>query len=435
MYSLTARLSLGLVVALILLAGVALVTVNYSLRQLTEGFVLTRLEHDIDYLLTLLRFDARRHLSLAEEQLQPVFRQPYSGHYYTVLAGDQVLRSRSLWDAELALPPPDGRRVLNLPGPAGQQLLVLERRVTRQGQPLRIAVAEDFTPLAQGVRELLLELVLLTLVVLSVLGAGQYLIVRRGLWPLRRVGEDIRRLGRGEIRQLDMRTPLEIRPLVDEINHLLATLEQRLQRSRHALGNLAHALKTPLAVLTQIADRLPGDAGGQVAGQTERIRQLVDRELKRARIAGPASPGQRVLLAAEVDDLAATLQRIYRDKPLDLQIRIDATEVFKGDRDDLLELLGNLLDNACQWARGVVRLSIAEGDRLVIEDDGPGCPPAELERLTRRGQRLDEQRRGHGLGLAIVADIVEQYAGALSFDRSPELGGLRVTVSLPALDG
>jgi signal transduction histidine kinase len=162
----------------------------------------------------------------------------------------------------------------------------------------------------------------------------------------------------------------------------------------------------------------------------------MDRELKRARIAGAAMPGQRVLLAREIGDLVSTLKKIHRDKHLTIRCRIPVDSLFPGERDDLLELLGNLLDNACKWAVGTVRLTVLETDawqRLVVEDDGAGCSDEQLGLLTRRGSRIDESRVGHGLGLAIVADIVTQYGGRLELGRSEDLGGFMARVELPLL--
>ena len=229
-------------------------------------------------------------------------------------------------------------------------------------------------------------------------------------------------------------TPIEIQPLVAEINRLIELMGQRLQRSRHALGNLAHALKTPLTQLLQLAERQPQDLRTELERPTRQVKILIERELKRARIAGGAAPGQRVLLKREVADLVDTLGKIYREKALRIDCHIPSGSLFPGDRDDLLELLGNLLDNACQWAAGRVRLSVAESDfclSVSVEDDGPGCPPAHLDRLTRRGARLDEDRNGHGLGLAIVADIVDQYGGFLRLGRSQDLGGFAARIEFP----
>ena len=436
MRSLSARLSASLVLTLLSLTVLALVALNVSLRQLTETFLRERLEHDLDSILVGLSFDAERRLHLDSGRVNAIYRQPYSGHYFRVRAGEQMVRSRSLWDTDLPVPEDFGPAdaPVYVPGPGDQELLVDAYRAIVQGQPLVVVLGEDFSPLNRGLERLMLQLMIGALVLVALLLAAQYLIVRTGLRPLRHVGKDLQRLARGEIRQLDRTVPVEVRPLTTEINNLLEVLTQRLQRSRNALGNLAHALKTPLAVLTQIADATPGENGRSLRHQTRSIRNLIERELKRARLAGPASPGQRLMTATEIEDLAATLRRIYRNKALVLEVRQASDTVLPGDRDDLLELLGNLLDNACQWAAGVVRLSLGAHDRVcvvTVEDDGPGGSAQQLQRLTRRGARLDEQLHGHGLGLAIVLDIVDQYGGTLAFDRSPALGGLRVTVELP----
>jgi signal transduction histidine kinase len=161
---------------------------------------------------------------------------------------------------------------------------------------------------------------------------------------------------------------------------------------------------------------------------------LIDRELKRARIAGAAAPGQRVILENEIKDLVDTLKKIYRNKELSIQCQIPKGSFFTGDRDDLLELLGNLLDNACQWATHRILLTVkhnTEGLCLRVEDDGPGCPPEQLDLLTQRGVRIDESHGGHGLGLAIVADILEHYEGRLHLGRSSDLGGFLAQVEIP----
>ena len=177
-----------------------------------------------------------------------------------------------------------------------------------------------------------------------------------------------------------------------------------------------------------------GNLRGELTRQTQQIRLLIDRELKRARIAGLSNPAQRIVLAKEVTDLVDTLKKIHWRKVLDIQCGIPVDCIFPGDRDDLLEMLGNLLDNACHWAGAKVRMTVTETSgqlTFTVEDDGPGCPREQLELLTQRGMRIDESRAGHGLGLSIVADIVEQYNGCLFFSDSRELGGFLAQVDLP----
>jgi signal transduction histidine kinase len=164
------------------------------------------------------------------------------------------------------------------------------------------------------------------------------------------------------------------------------------------------------------------------------MRRMIDRELKRARLAGEGPSGARFLVESEVPPLMDALRQMYREKNLKLESRIPAAHSFAGDREDMLELIGNLLDNACKWARNRVRLTVetAPGLAVAIEDDGPGVSSGQLDRLIKRGVRLDESAAGHGLGLSIVNDIIRQYGGELDFDRSPDLHGLRVRVRLPA---
>lgn len=441
MTSLQARLSAGLILALTVLITLVLVVGGYSLRQIAENFVASRLEHDLETVLAALTFDAGGQPQLLVERLSASFRQPYSGHYYQVETAQGQLSSRSLWDADLLPPPLATDRVTRafITGPQQQRLLLLGRVFQVQGRKVAIAVTEDFTPVNAGLRRLLLEFLVIAMAAFGVALWAQRWIVRRGLAPLARIQRELPQLARGEIPHLSLDTPDEARPLVTELNRLLALLSQRQRRSRHALGNLAHALKTPLTALTQLAEQPPppGDAGAwwqDLRRQLQQIRVLTQRELKRARIAGGGMPGQRVVLQQEITDLVLTLRRIHRDRQLCIETRIPPGGRFIGDRDDLLELLGNLLDNACQWAQARVRLTAgahSTGLWLRVEDDGPGCAPEQLAALQQRGARLDESRTGHGLGLAIAGDIVSQYGGTLHLGRSEELGGFLAELSLP----
>ena len=442
MTSLQARLSTGLILTLALLTLLAVVIGGYSLRQMAENFVAARLEHDLETVLAALSFDASGQPQLTTDRIGANFHQPYSGHYYQIQTAGGELHSRSLWDAELALPPlaADHATRAFITGPQEQRLLLVGRAFQIQGQPAAIAVTEDFSPINAGLRRLLLEFIAVAGVLFGALLGLQRLIVRRGLAPLEQIRRELPRLARGEIPQLSLDAPAEVQPLVAELNRLLDLLNQRQRRSRHALGNLAHALKTPLTALTQLAEQPPppGDATGwwrDLRQQLQHIRALTERELKRARIAGGGAPGQRVLLDREVADLIATLRRIHRDREIAIETRIPPGSGFAGDRDDLLELLGNLLDNACQWAETEVRLTAGANAAhlwLRVEDDGPGCPPDQLEALRQRGTRIDESRAGHGLGLAIASDIVAQYGGTLRLGHSEKLGGFLAEAMLPS---
>ena len=282
---------------------------------------------------------------------------------------------------------------------------------------------------------------LVSLAALVLLLALQAWLVRHGLRPLHRTRAELRQLEQGEVSRLSEAVPAELSPLVRELNHLLAAMTQRLARSRQALGNLAHALKGPLTLLThQVEEEKSGSAAPRQAmtEQLQTMKHLIERELRRARLSGAALPGRRFDFAAELPALIETLKALYRDKPLAINLRLPAGVAFPADREDMLELLGNLLDNACKWGRREVLLEVAVTGSAVtlrVHDDGPGCPDASLATLAQRGTRLDESTPGQGLGLAIAMQTASDYGGRISFGRSEILGGFLATVHLPVASG
>ena len=308
---------------------------------------------------------------------------------------------------------------------------------TSQGGPVTIAVGVDIALVNQRMNEFLWRYSALSAVMLACLALLQSWVVRRALRVLARVRTQLVQVRQGAAQTVDENVPNEIAPLVSEINQLARAAAQRLQRSRQALGNLAHALKTPLTVLGQLArDEQLSDRPGVADALTEQVellRRRVDLELRRGRLAGYGGSVQRVDICAEMRALVHTIASLYRDKHLDIVCDAPAQVHLQGDREDVLELFGNLLDNACKYGKHQVRVSIQEdgGVRLTFEDDGPGCAPEQFARLTQRGVRLDERAQGDGLGLAIAADIVASYNGTLEFARSERLGGLRASVWLP----
>ncbi len=265
----------------------------------------------------------------------------------------------------------------------------------------------------------------------------QVWVVRRSLRPVEHARRQLQALERGEIPALSGSVPQEIAPLIHEINRLVNAMQQRVQRSRKSLGNLAHALKTPLSILQHLVDDAlqSGDRprAQAMADNINKIRQLTERELKRARLAGGNLYVKHYQLREELTALLATLQAIYRQKSLDVELEVAADILVNMDREDLLELMGNLLDNAYKWATSRIRVQVRRAGELhiAIEDDGPGCSAEEFQLLAQRGVRLDEQTAGHGLGLGIVNDVVQSYGGRLEFSNSARLGGLRIDMELP----
>ncbi|MEW8559457.1 MAG: sensor histidine kinase [Candidatus Thiodiazotropha sp.] len=439
--SLETRLHLGLAFTLILLMGLLWLFGAKSIETLTEDFIASRLEHDAEALLAAIAFK-QQGVKVRPARVNQIYLRPYSGHYYVVRQQNGAeVTSRSVWDFKLQIPRMkvgESRR-LHMLGPEQQQLLVYVSGFRKQGQELTLAVAEDLLPIKRQRDLFLRNFALLALLGLMVLLLLQGMVVRQAFRRLEPLREEIKSLAGGEEKMLSEAVPEEMSPLVKEINHLLLLLSRRNRRSRNALGNLAHALKGPMNLLTHYFDKSSNSDGRMddtLAGQqVERVRLLIDRELKRARLAGSGSTGQRFDPQRDLQDLLDVLKQIYREKRLTIEAVTAADQPPFGDREDILELLGNLLDNACKWAKGRVRCTLSGEQQLkiVVEDDGEGLVDEEVARMTMRGSRLDEDMEGQGLGLAIVSDVVTLYEGELEFDRSPQLHGLRVSVVLNRL--
>lgn len=435
MRSIQRRLGLGLAGTL-LLAG--LVLAQASLWVFDRGlraYLEDSLRDEAQGLLTAL-VRGPSGLQLDERRLDPSFQRQFSGHYFRIDFSDRSWRSRSLWDRELLKPSGTGMQAELADGPQGQLLLIYRADYRRYGENLSISVAQDYQPILQSFRHMQWVGLGLGGAALLLMLLAQRYTVRRALRPLEQVRQQIVQLQQGRRSDLDAQVPEELESLVAQINHLLAHTEDTLKRSRNALGNLGHALKTPLAVLISLAGREELAAHPQLRAslreQLQQIEQRLSRELGRARLAGEVLPGARFDCAQELPGLFATLSMIH-DCGLSLDWQAPPGLVLPRDREDLLELLGNLLENACKWAAQRVLLTVeedADGYRLCVDDDGPGIAAERRDAVLGRGTRLDEQVAGHGLGLGIVRDIIEAWNGHIELQDSP-LGGLRVMVRLP----
>ena len=436
MRSIQRRLGIGLAATLLLagliLAQASLWVFDRGLRAYLEGDLRDEAQ---GLLAALVRGPSG--LQLDERRLDPSFQRQFSGHYFRIdFSDERSWRSRSLWDRELLKPDTTGMQAELGDGPQGQRLLIYRADYRRYGENLSISVAQDYQPILQSFRHMQwVGLGLGGAALLLILIAQRYT-VRRALRPLEQVRQQIVQLQEGRRTDLDAEVPEELESLVAQINHLLAHTEDTLKRSRNALGNLGHALKTPLAVLISLAGREELAAHpalrASMREQLEQIEQRLSRELGRARLAGEVLPGARFDCEQELPGLFATLSMIH-DRGLSLDWQAPPGLVLPRDREDLLELLGNLLDNACKWADQRVKLTVdesADGYRLCVDDDGPGIDAERREAVLGRGTRLDEQVAGHGLGLGIVRDIIEAWNGRIELQDSP-LGGLRVLVNLP----
>jgi signal transduction histidine kinase len=435
----------------LLLAGVFLHSLfqNHVLRQ----FEIT-LTQQLDQLTARLEFDTAGQAFVDPENLSdPRWQRPYSGLYWQLdelgapADAQGALRSRSLWDDRLRTEPDtpaDGQvHVHHGTGPRDAALLMVERTVYMVDLPQRrwrLVVAGDLQEVTAASDRFarVLALALLGLGLLLALAALAQVSV--GLAPLRALQRALADLREGRSQRLQGAFPAEVQPLIDDLNGVLERNAEVVERARTQAGNLAHALKTPLAVLEQAAGRT--DAAGQAAlpalvkDQTGIARRHIDWHLKRSRVAASQRlPGHRTPLAPVVAGLVRVLARVHAERQLRLDVAdMPADAAFAGEEQDLQEMLGNLMDNACQWARSRVQVGARrQGDRLelTVEDDGPGIAPGQRQAVLERGVRLDETTPGSGLGLAIVADLAALYGGTLALEDGAQ-GGLRARLSLPA---
>ena len=399
---------------------------------------------DMDGLIAAAEPDPSGGVMLQGRFLNHNFDRVYSGLYYQIKSGatgGQI--SRSLFDREIVPVNQTRQGALTwgeAAGPEGQHLRVVSRRVDLtpgQGSgDYTFLVAGDLAEVDRQTEEFNTTLIWSFLVLgLGLIGAI-LVQVKIGLLPLRRVSEALARIRDGKARRLDGHFPTEIAPLATELNSLIQHSEEVVGRARTHVSNLAHFLKTPLSVLGAEADAQPGPLAESVQRQVFSMRRQVDHYLSRARAAGSLDVlGNRTQVSAVMDDLARVIGRIHAARGIVIDAECSEDICFRGERQDLEEMLGNLIDNGCKWAKGRVRVRCgSDAGRLVltVEDDGPGLSAEQRAQVGERGERLDESVPGSGLGLAIVRDISKLYGGFFLLDASP-LGGVMARLELPAI--
>lgn len=436
MISIQQRLRHQLLLALLLVMATTLMLLDYGVRHLTQGYILSRLQHDSDSLLAALDQDNNEQWQLPAEQQSSLYQNAYSGHYFIVITPAGQLVSRSLWDLSIQpVPQTPGQHARgDMDGPEQQKWLWLASGAEINDQPITVWVAEDIGPLKQQLqlfRFSALGLILATLVLLLL---WQQQALRRAFILLQPLQQQLRDMRFGDVDIKAENLPLEVQPLVSEIQRLLRQLENRVSRSRNAIGNLAHDMKRPLQQLRLLGEQLDNTARQQQSGALGELQRMVERELRRARIVGVSSPGRQTALADDIPPLIDVLQRIYPQHHINSDYPQDG--YLPQDRDDMLELLGNLLDNACKYGKQNVQLLLQRdnghhGWCIQVSDDGPGIAPDLASHLLQRGTRLDESGSGSGLGLAICQDIINSYGGSLQILAASPTGGLQVRIFLP----
>jgi len=455
--SLAARLvvsGLALSVAVLLIAGIILATLY---RNTTEQAFDGRLHVYLQALVADVVAIGENERTEPGE-LDPVrFDQPLSGWYWQISRldvppnQDTVKTSKSLFASRLpsladvgATLRPGGVREAYVKGPDERELRIIERVIDLgdDGRYL-IAVAGAAEEISEDSQRFNLSL-LVTFGTLGVaLAVSSLLQVRFGLRPLSRLRDAIGAIRRGDAQHIDGAYPQEVAPVADELNLLVDANREVIDRARTQVGNLAHALKTPLSVLINEANGENSPLADKVREQSAIMRDQMQYYLDRAQAAARAAAlGSVTEVEPVTAALVRTFEKICQDRGIAFSADVTAGLRFRGERQDLEEMMGNLVDNAGKWTRERVAITVASANKplageraaleIIIDDDGPGLPEERRQEATRRGRRLDETKPGSGLGLSIVDDLAGLYGGALQLDTSP-MGGLRARLLLPSV--
>ena len=441
--SLTLRLiatSFAWVGATLLITAVLLVVLfRGHIEQRFEALLLDHLEE----LVSASELTPEGTLQMTWRPSDPRFNRPHSGWYWEVLqSGASVARSDSLWRESLKVTEPrigEVPQIQRLSGPEDEPLQVLVQDIIfpEDEKPFLFAVAGPVADIEDDVGAFTAQVT----ITLTVLGIGLLLVVwfqvRFGLRPLQAMQQALGDIRKGKIQRLPENYPVEVEPVVSELNGLLDHNRALLERARTQVGNLAHALKNPLTVIRNEAKAIENERGRVIREQTAAMTNSVDRYLSQARIAGTAGVlGARADVKTIIEDLCFSMERLYEEKDLEIQRAGLVGCWFRGEAQDLEEMLGNLMDNACKWARSQVLVRTERvDDRLliVVEDDGPGIPEQRQAEVLERGRRLDEQAPGSGLGLDIAQDIAGLYRGSITLGRTSR-GGLCAQLDLPVAE-
>jgi signal transduction histidine kinase len=437
--SLTRRMIVVSAVWISLLLGVG----GYALDRVLTSELTRAFDGQLDYVLTALITSAEigpeGEPFLNRPPADQRFLEPYSGVYFQIGAkGTEPFRSRSLWDRTLAVSGSHsdfGVHTYDSEEFPGEELRVVERDALIPGSPIRwrFQVAQSRAELDAQINELRKTLIR----AFAILGAGLMVLAVLqafyGLWPLRRVRKAIVAIRSGRHSRVEERFPAEIEPLVEELNALLVHNEVQAEESRRHAGNLAHALKTPLTVITNAATAKSPDLADLVCREATTMRRQVDHHLARARAIGRRSSAQaRAEVWPSLEAVERAVSRMYENVTVDLAG--DKEAAVRVERQDLDEMAGNLIENAAKYGGGRVFVTVtatAECVEIVVEDDGRGIPDSERVSIFDRGARLDTEKPGTGLGLAIVRDVAQIYGGSIELHESEDLGGLCAKLRLP----
>ncbi|WP_076415714.1 ATP-binding protein [Shewanella sp. UCD-KL12] len=439
MISIRTKLSLWLTALVIISTAIGIGFFETMLRQAFHDSIIARLQEDLEQVLLATQFQDDT-LTIDQTQLSGFYKPVFSGRYYQLNMAGQEVRSRSLWDQKLDIKMLEKgeSRVWQTKGPQNHdiQLLSLGLGSNSLDVVATLTVAQDLSIGRKIFTQIYGTKLGVNLAMLLAMITGIFLVLRQSFKPVHQIQQVLSKLREGEITSLEVNNiPPELRPLATTYNELLVYSSKQIERSRNNIGNLSHGLKTPLAVMQQQVEALglkDPEAAIAMQKQLDLVHKMIERKLASARITGDMLPAAQMQLPKDLQDLCNTLSKVHFSKALQCNISIPETiPRLPLHREDGMELIGNLLDNAHKWASSrvdVTAMTHGEAITLIIEDDGPGVETEELELLTNRGKRMDEATMGHGLGLSIVKDIAEQYEIELTFSHS-DLGGLKISLA------
>lgn len=452
MHSLSQRLLLSVAVPLALFFGVMTLVLDSGFRTLSAGQLRQLLDSQIITLIASAEPDPTGGYNVPLKALDSRYATPRSGLYARIASAEHVWLSPSTAGEPVNFGPPltPGQRTFSYTLVDHHRLEIESRGVSfesdpEHSQPVTFSVAVSLTPYEQQLWEFRRRMVLWFTGLMLLLLASLAVLLRAVLAPVRRLEREIHEVEEGRAEGLGGGYPRELRGVARHLNALLVIERKRVARYRDTLGNLAHSLKTPLAVMRSALHPAAARPAREPASSTaigteiDRMTDIIEHQLKRAAASGGAILGQAPVPVAPIAaELRLALLKVYAQKDLSVELAVQAGCQFVGDRGDFLEMLGNLLDNACKWCRQRVRLTVTvdplaearDNMTLEVEDDGPGISEDDRARILERGVRTDETMPGHGLGLAMVRDTVDLYGGALSVETSA-LGGAKFTLRLP----
>lgn len=452
MKSLSARLLFTVSLLLLVFFGLSIIALESAYRESAEQAIRDRLNVQMLMLIAAADTDSAGRLTLPDQLPEARFMSPGSGLIGQIISESDVLEWRSMSAVGLFLPiePVDtseGMRFQQAQTTDGTDMFTYSLAVEweiAEGEEFTytFSVAESMEPLRAQVGKFRERLFTLFAAVMALLLASQAIVLRWVLRPLRQVAQEIAEIESGERADLSIDYPTELQRLTRNTNRLLDAERKRLARYRNTLGNLAHSLKTPLAIVrnTLESHQLDHDVASGIHQQVDRMSDIVGYQLQRAAASGSTTLGvSRIDVRPILDAIIESLHKVYADKGVACVIDGDDRLAYRAEQGDLMEIFGNLLDNAFKWAASQVDVRCEQlvdpdfetsGVRIVIADDGPGISDKDAARVMRRGQRADETVAGHGIGLSVVRELVDIMQGTVSLEVSPN-GGAQFTVTLP----